>query len=262
MLRGGIVVSQLTWDLIRQRHDIQEQHYVLHVQTPLLNDADAPRALNDAYAELNRIGLARGTNVDPVLLDIMRMLSAPTFELHGRVSRPGRVMLDVVAAAGPPGAVLAFKDPKSIHVEPIRPDHLAQSIVRLMPALGPGHGQSITLPTDVVKVIEENRTYREPTEGFLQRNNGRTQLEKDADAMVALLKQPRLGGGRLYAGFRPRLGSKRSSKTPLAYLDTESGRWLIKDKRGSTGDLWKVATPATADLMISELNHLLDDLRN
>ncbi|HEX7659758.1 MAG TPA: ESX secretion-associated protein EspG [Pseudonocardiaceae bacterium] len=261
MLPGGIVVSHLTWDLIRQRHDIQEQHYVLHVPTPRLNFADRPRALNDAYAELGRIGLARSTNVDPVLLDIMRMLSAPTLELHGWVSQPRRPMIGVVAAAGPRGAVLAFKDEKTIHVEPIRADHLAQSIVRLMPALGPGRGPSVTLPMDVIKVIEANRTFREETGGFLERNNGRTQLEKDADAMVALLKQPRLGGGQIYAGFRPKLGSRRESQTPLAYVDAESGRWLVKDKRGSTGDLWKVATPATADLMISELNHLLADVR-
>ena len=58
------------------------------------------------------------------------------------------------------------------------------------------------------------------------------------------------------------MGGRRKTQQPVNYLDNESGRWLLKDQRGSTGDLWKVATPASADLMISELNRLLDDLRN
>jgi hypothetical protein len=258
LLRGNITVSRLTWDVVRQANGIEEQHHILHVPTPQVSLADVPALQRDAFAELENVGLARGTNVDPELLGVIRMLAAPPLELHGWVSRPNRPTLSAVAASGPGGAILAFADETDIHVRPIRSDDLAVSIVGLMPPLRPGRGQSVSIPWDVYRELIENGAYHESgSGGFLEQNTQRTRLERDADVLLALLKQPRLGGGRIYGAARPKLGRKRKTEFPVTYLDNESGRWLLKHKPSSNGDVWAVATPATPDLLVTELTDLL-----
>jgi hypothetical protein len=237
---------------------MEEQHYVLHVQTPQVSIADIPRIERDAFTELEKSGLAHGTNVDPTLLETMRMLAAPPLELHGWVSRPRKPTLGVVAVSGPGGSVLAFQDEYGFHVQPIRADELALSVVNLMPPLRPGKGRSITLPLDVYEQLIENGSYHESGGGgVLEQNQVRSRLERDADEMLALLKQPRLGGGRLYGAARPRMGRRRKTQFPVTYLDNESGRWLLKHKPSGNGDVWVVVSPATPELLVAELNELL-----
>lgn len=232
---------------------------MLYVETPEIGTADVPRIERDAFTELEKSGLARGTNVDPDLLETIRMLATPPLELHGWVSRPGKPTLGVVAASGPSGAVLAFQDEHGFHVRPIRADELALAVVNLMPPLHPGKGRSITLPLDVYQQLVENGAYHESGGGggVLEQNRERSRIERDADEMHALLNQPRLGGGRLYGAARPRMGRRRKTQFPVTYLDNESGRWLLKHRPSDTGDVWAVASPATPELLVTELNELL-----
>jgi len=260
VLRGKIAVSRIAWDTVRQLHNIEEQHYVLHVETPNISLEDYPAVRQQAFEELGRAGLANGDNVDPDLLDAMRLVAAAPLELHGWVSQPDRPTLSVVAASTDRNAMLYVGTEEDFQLWPISTDKLAASVVGLMPPLRPGEGHSISVPLSAYREIVETGGYRDPKYSMLESNRRPSRLETDCRELLSLLRQRRLGGGRIYAAARPRTGSRRKSQYPVTYLDTESGRWLLKYNRGYGGDLWVVFAPATADLLVRELNVLLDAL--
>jgi hypothetical protein len=77
-------------------------------------------------------------------------------------------------------------------------------------------------------------------------------------ALRRLLNQPRLGGGRIYAGACDTVGRRRKTQYPLTYLDLQDGRWIIRQKPGDMGKPWLVAVPGTPAVLTNGLADLLD----
>lgn len=258
VLPGEIALSRHCWDMVRQRHGIEEQHYVLHVPVPEITQDEYLAAEPRLFHELSRAGFATGTTVHGGLLSVMRLLARSPVELHGWVGYHDGGTTGVVAAGdGHANAVLATLDERTMRLRPIRPDKLAEALVDLLPPMNPARGQSITVPTDAYQnMVDRPRTEDRESGGWLQQNIPADRLNQELTAMRRLMSQPRLGGGRFYAAARDRLGRRFKSQYPITYLDLESGRWLVQQKPSDTGNPWVVAVPATPESMVAALTDL------
>ena len=258
MLRGDVSVSRLAWDMVRQLHGIEEQHYVLHVPTPDLRHDDHSSIERRVFDELASSGLAHDSTVDSRLLDVMRLLAGPPIELHGWVGRRKRPTVGVVAAGDGRDGVLATLDDRRMRVRSIRPDGLASAVAGLLPKLPPGRGHSVTVPLDVYRDLVERGSDDTSSADLIVSGRRPTRQELDSDAILRILRERRRGGGRVYAASRDSSGRRRKTQYPITYLDTTSGRWLLKHKPSTSGEVWVVVTPATTDLLVAEMSRLLD----
>jgi hypothetical protein len=250
------VLSRLCWDMVRQRHGPEEQHYVLHVPTPDITQADYLAVEPRLLAELRRARLATGSTVHDGLPSVMRLLARPPVELHGWIGYHDGTSIGVVAARdGAAHAVLATLGAETIRLRPITPDHLPDEVAGLLPARPAARAPSITVPVDAYRALVAGEAG-----GWLRPNSPEDRLDEELLALRRLLDQPRLGGGRFYAAARDRLGRRFTSPHPITYLDLESGRWLVRQKPSDIGDLWAVAIPAAPDTLVEALGELLRSL--
>jgi hypothetical protein len=262
VLRGSFWISRLAWDVVRQREGIEEQHHVLHIITPDVTPAEYPALERRAFDELARAGLARGSHVDGALLATMALLARPPLELHGWIGHHNHVSVGVVAAGdGRDGAVLAVLDNEAVRIRSIDPAGLVDAVIDLLPTVPPGRGRSRTVPLDVYRAaLAAGPAERGMAPGWLE-GGASDRLEAEVAALLRLVREPRRGGGRIYAAARDRLGRRRKSQYPLTYLDTESGRWAMWQQPSQNGQLWVTVTPAHPRLLRSQLESLLAAVR-
>jgi hypothetical protein len=241
--------------MVRQRHDIEEQHHVLHVPVPDLTQERYLAAEPRLFAELGQVGLAQGTMIHSALPAVMRLLARPQVELHGWIDFPNGVTVGVVAASDGQGhGVLAALDDAAVHLRPVQPDKLAETIVGLLPPVSAANGQSVSVPVDVYRDVVAGISRED---GLLRRNTPGGRLEGDVRSLQRLLSRPRLGGGRIYAGTRDRVGRRYKSDYPITYLDLDDGRWLVRQQPDDAGKPWVVAVPAGPATLVDTLSVLL-----
>ena len=262
MLKAPVSVSKDAWEAVRQRYGVEEQHHMLAVPLPAVRLDDYPAWERRAFDELARIGMATGLTVHPDLVATMGLLARPPLELHGRIGYHNRVSVGVVAASDGRSAVLAVLDDQALHLRPIAPDKLAEAAVGLLPPAPPGRGQSISITLEAANRASSGRTAASTSDdepqSWLQSSSN--QGDPQERALQRLLAEPRLGGGRLYAGLRDGMGRHRKSEQPMTYMDFESGRWVFQQKRGSGGELWLIVRPATPETLTAGAHDLLGEI--
>jgi hypothetical protein len=150
--------------------------------------------------------------------------------------------------------VLAALDDAAVHLRPVQPDKLAETIVGLLPPASAAKGQSVSVPVDVYRDVVAGISRED---GLLRRNTPGGRLEGDVRSLQRLLSRPRLGGGRIYAGTRDRVGRRYKSDYPITYLDLDDGRWLVRQQPDDAGKPWVVAVPAGPATLVDTLWVLL-----
>jgi hypothetical protein len=260
VLKAPVSVSKEAWEAVRQRYGVEEQHHMLAVPLPVTTLDDYPAWERRAFDELARIGMATGLSVHPDLVATMGLLARPPLELYGRIGYHNRVSVGAVAASDGRSAVLAVLDDRALHLRPIAPDKLAEAAVGLLPPAPPGRGQSISITLEAANRLGKKApsTSDDEPQSWLQSSND--QGDPQERALQRLLAEPRLGGGRLYAGVRDGMGRHRKTEQPMTYMDFESGRWLFQQKRGSGGELWLIVRPATLESLAAGANDLLGEI--
>lgn len=161
----------------------------------------------------------------------------------------------MAAADDHKNGVLAALDDQAIHLRPIPPDKLADALIDLLPFAQPGLGHSLTVPMDVLEGPK-------PRDSWLRPNAPAGRIESDLRGLRRLMAQPRLGGGRIHASARDRVGRRRKTQYPLTYFDLADGRWLLSQKPGDTGAPWVVVAPATPAALADGIAKLLHAVLN
>ena len=257
-LPGGVSVSHAVWGIARQLAGVEVQHLVLHVPFVPLNDDSGQRALADAQAELDRTWLVRNGKISTDFVEVLRLLAAPRWEVYGWIGLHNRVEIGVVAASDGELAVRVVSDPDGLHLDPVLPRKVIESVVELLPRCPASSRRSITIPRDV---YERGGSGSQQGEGFMVRVTPGTTVERDAAAFRALLAGSRRGGGRFYAAARDRMGRQRRSEKPLTYLDLESGRMVFREQVNAGGESWLVAAPGTRATLASDLSGMLNEVQ-
>lgn len=257
---GSLTLSRAAWGIARQLSGVESQHPLLHVPFVPLEDDEGRRTLDDAMAELAATWAAHGRQISREFVGVLRLLAAPSREVHGWIGLHNRSEITVVSAADGDFAVSVAADSARIYLDPIDPAKLVDSAIELLPRYPASSARSISVPKDF---------YQQATGGGQQRSAGGYLVgsqqtagpARDVGALKMLLAGGRKGGGRFYVAVRDRMGRRHKSEKPLTYLDLDSGRVLFWEQQNSAGEPWLVAAPATPASIAADLNARLDQMR-
>ncbi|HEY4460275.1 MAG TPA: ESX secretion-associated protein EspG [Pseudonocardiaceae bacterium] len=257
---GSLTLSRAAWGIARQVSGVESQHPLLHVPFVPLEDDEGRRTANDAMAELTATWAAHGRQISKEFVAVLRLLAAPSREVHGWIGLHNRSEITVVSAADGDFAVSVAADSARIYLDPIDPAKLVDSAIELLPRYPASSARSISVPKDF---------YQQATGGGQQRSGGGYLVgsqqaagpARDVGALKMLLADGRKGGGRFYVAVRDRMGRRHKSEKPLTYLDLDSGRVLFWEQLNSVGEPWLVAAPATPASIAADLSARLDQLR-
>lgn len=183
--------------------------------------------------------LARGDRLNVEVADALRLLAGAKVSIAVSGIQDGVPLLARVCAAGQ-HAVVALQDKDGLRFEQIRPTSIALSAVGLLPRMGPGPGQSVTLAehSDVRSALDW-----EPG-GFVEPNRA-ARSGDEAQRVVAqgILQRPRYATGSFKVTGRGRM-NRPIEAGEVSWFDTDLGRYLSSRKRGLDGIYYVTWSPA------------------
>ncbi|WP_199430768.1 ESX secretion-associated protein EspG [Qaidamihabitans albus] len=193
--------------------------------------------LDDAVAEdLAGQRLLTGGRPREDFYDALVLLTRPGVELFGWVQDDELGNYAVSVSRTGRDCVLLLRRGDWVRLMPADPDGMAETWIEQIPHRPAGGDTSLNLPeSDAPWILDHPRT-------------------PDGRKLKRLLELPRFGGGQIHAAIRSANGRQRAA-TPLTYLDTADGRWLLGfDTSGP--DRWVTATPATQHAFETKLRDL------
>ncbi|WP_020669737.1 ESX secretion-associated protein EspG [Amycolatopsis nigrescens] len=249
------LLTPLELDFLWESAGSGDLPYPLEVRSHGLTMDERAVLRQRAMAELARRGLVdeRG-RPEPHVEEFFEILGAPDLSLDSmHINTPNGAPLLAVAAALGTRAVLAVKDERGFHLQPMPADGLASAVVSLLPAAPRGTDKSITVPLE--QLLSGSGV------DFMQRRgpaqpDGRASTDDDRKALAKLHAQPRLRGGQIGANARSRVGG-RSRGPVLSWFDTDSGRYFTQATRGRDGSDWITIAPADVATLRSRLGEML-----
>lgn len=252
--RPAITVSPLEFDVLWEHLRLGELPVVLRVPSPGRTDEERDRLVARAWAALGERGLGGPAAVDQRLARLIRLLERPEREIDGRFGTSRGVRL-LVAATGD-DAVFAVLSRRGLVLAEAPVTGLAREALSVLPAVGPGPGESITVRSatlDAAAAVARTPAEFEQAlcrEGLRPRDAGLVRL------MVTDVRRQ----GQFGAAARNRWGQRRRAGHVVAFFDTSAGRYLQLRTKADDGELWSTISPADHRLLTAQLTDLLADV--
>ncbi|MFD1152175.1 ESX secretion-associated protein EspG [Saccharothrix hoggarensis] len=212
------------------------------------------------WAELERLGLARGRQVHPDLSRSLRLIADASVEYYAFFNQgDDDTRTALVAQSGDEALRVVLRADKHFVLEPVRVEDVVPSLVSALPEAKPGRGGVLSLPADAL--TDRPRQPRPDEDGgsFLQSSRPTGAHVTEVQQVRKLLAEERLGGGQLYAARRDRFGRKQRCAAPLTYFDTVTGRYLSAKAPGRDGTTWLTVQPADFATVQNRLRQLNAD---
>lgn len=212
------------------------------------------------WAELERLGLARGRQVHADLGRSLRLIADASVEYYAFFNEgDDETRTALVAQSGDEALRVVLRADKHFVLEPVRAEDVVPSLVSALPEAKPGRGGVLSLPADALD--DKPRQPRPDEDGgsFLQASRPTGAHVTEVQQVRKLLAEQRTGGGQLYAARRDRLGRKQRCAAPLTYFDTITGRYLSAKTTGGDGTPWITVQPADFTTLQHRLRQLSAD---
>lgn len=212
------------------------------------------------WAELERLGLARGRQVHADLARSLRLIANASTEYYAFFNQgDDETRSALVVQSGDDALRVVLRADKHFVLEPVRAEDVVPSLVSALPEAKPGRGGVISLPADAMS--DKPRQPRPDEDGgsFLQASRPTGAHVAEVQQVRKLLAEQRLGGGQLYAARRDRFGRKQRCAAPLTYFDTITGRYLSAKATGGDGTPWITVQPADFTTLQNRLRGLSAD---
>lgn len=252
---GPITISALEFDVLWEHLRLAEMPLVLRVPSPGRTFVERRQLTADVWQALERRGLGRRLGLDPRLERLLRLLENPDQEIDGRFGATRGVRL-LVAATGDE-AVFAVLSKRGLVLSEVPVTGLAREALSVLPPVGPGPGESITVPSEDLDAAAANATTAEDFELELCRRNLRL---RDATVLRTMVTGVRRQG-QFGASARNRWGHRRRAGYVVGFFDTDGGRYLQLRRRAEDGQTWSTISPADNRLLIQQLTDLLAGVR-
>jgi hypothetical protein len=139
-------------------------------------------------------------------------------------------------------AVVVRQDENLLRFEETRPTAIVASIVDLLPLTPAAPGQSVT----VAKPAPALSRNRQPAAGEYNPFSQVSALRRSSPQLRAverIFEKPKLRVGQFTAFVRGRNG-RETDLSPLAWFDTELGRYLMTSSEATDGQSWLTYAPA------------------
>lgn len=200
--------------------------------------------------------LARGDRLNVEVADAIRLLAGAKISIAVSGIQNGDPLLARICASGR-HAVVALQDGDGLRFEMIRPTSLALSAVRLLPRMGPGPGQSVTLAEG-----SGDRGQDWEPGGFVEQNRAALRGDEAQRVVVqGILQRPRDATGAFTVSARGRLG-KPIKVGEVSWFDTDTGRYLARRKRGLDGVFYVTWSPADRSRLEQVIGELVAEVED
>ncbi len=257
-MSGGMVYGRRVVELpvlplvgLLGRENLGDPHAIFAGGERYVSPRFADAAAATLREELAGAGLGHRDALDD-FVDTLTLVQRATVEFYGWVSGGADDHALLVASAGR-RAVAVVRAGERVRFEAADPDRLVETLVQRLPAVRPGTGESIS----VLAAEFGSRGGRQPGSIMRRTGSGRSDGARRLDA---LLREPRVGGAKLYAAARDRAGVRSRSAEWLTVLDLAGGRWIVYPTLGR-GERAVNAVPATPQLVAAKLGELQRTIR-
>jgi hypothetical protein len=252
----AVVLSTVEFDVLWEEERLGTRHVALETPSPGVTYAERAEIVEKAWMSLAERGLANGRRADNDLLDVMGLLAAPEISIDVWVWAPEQRVSGLAACSGN-YAVLGVVDGDEVWLVPAQPSTLAESAVSVIGELGPGVGQTVSIPHDVLIEAAD-----------IARGDAHALVTALQDRGVPLYTAQELAGMLLGQQARGQWGAQR--RTPdgvtrrceyvVAFHDTDAGRYLMQVERNPDGVEWCTVTPADNALLAQRVWELLEQV--
>ncbi|MBB4686998.1 ESX secretion-associated protein EspG [Amycolatopsis jiangsuensis] len=194
-------------------------------------------AIRDAvFRDLDGRGLLRRGSLDDDVALALTTFVRPAVAVSAAAQLHGDQLFARVAATGQ-YAVLARHNGGMFAFEEVRPTNIVPAIVDLLPLTPAAPGQSVTV-TRPAKKARRGDSY-DPFAGVSAPRTHNPQLR----AAERIFEKPRLGVGEFTPYVRDENG-RELALPPVAWFDTEAGRYLLSTRDSTDGSRWLTYAPA------------------
>lgn len=246
-----ITISAVEFDVLWEHLRLGEMPLVLQVPSPGRTYTERRQLTAEVWQALERRGLGRRLEVDARLEQLLRLLENPDREIDGRFGATRGVRL-LVAATGD-DAVFAVLSKRGLVLSEVAVTGLAREALSVLPVVGAGPGESITVRSANLDAAAANATTPEEFELELCRQNLRL---RDAGILRAMVTGVRRQG-QFGASARNRWGHRRRAPHVVGFFDTDAGRYLQLRVTAEDGQTWSTISPADNRLLTQQLSDLL-----
>jgi hypothetical protein len=208
-----------------------------------------------AWEGLQRRGLAAHGELTPELADGLRIIARPVAELNVRFALSGRVCTVVGSARGE-HAVIAELSRDALRLRRTRGSALPAAVAEVIGERKPGSGTAVSVPARLLpnqRALPGVVVERALLSGGVRPD--------DARSFRAMLRGPKLGGGKFGAARYDVGGTRHPAEFVVSYFDTERGGYTIEQKRGFDGTPWYTLAPAHRSHLERRLADLLNSIR-
>ncbi|MEU3274037.1 ESX secretion-associated protein EspG [Saccharomonospora sp. NPDC006951] len=218
---------------------------VPHIGTTRTQRAQVREAV---FRDLEGRGMMRGGTLDDAAaLALRTFVSAPVSVAAAAKFKGGDKLFARAASDGRLG-VVAKQDGNMIVFTEVRPTAVISAAVDLLPAVPAAPGQSLTIPKPA------DRAPRHAVGVTPPRSNSVLQER----AIARLFEKPKIRIGQFTAFAQGKEG-KREKIGPLAWFDTEDGRFFCTQRAAEDGRQWITYAPADNGRIAQHLHGRLED---
>ncbi|ASO19126.1 hypothetical protein FHR81_001392 [Actinoalloteichus hoggarensis] len=250
MLRSRITISNLAYDVLWEQERLEEKHLALNSRSPGRTFDERRELVEQAWQELGGLGLARGREAHPDLLDALRLIKRPDVEFYGWFSHGQKDTRSALALGSGEQALLAEMADDELTLQPVRSTGLIDALLSALPPNQGGRGRSFNFPKDSFG-DGGTEPAREGEFGFEAAPGGAGGA--DMKALKQLLAMPRASAGQLYVARRDRFGKRHRVDNAISFFDPPPGRYMAQETLGPDGRNWMVVAPANARALGSRL---------
>lgn len=248
----SLVLSAREFDVLWESLDLPRKHVALDVPSEGTTRTGRREVVEAAWASLSERRLARNGRVSGEVADLLHLLARPQFGIDVWVWAEREIRGRAVSVRSQ--AVLAVVDNGEVWLIPATEDALPEAAVSVAGDLGPGIGQTVSIPYDVLRAADA--AARGDAKGLV------TALE---DRGVELFQAQELSGMLLGQEARGQFGAERVGRDGVvhragrvaAFFDTDAGRYLFQVVSDRDGREWATVTPADNALLATRIRELM-----
>jgi len=250
----AVTISALEFDVLWEHLGLRTMPLVLKVPSPGRTYTERAELVDQVWRALAERDLGHRGGLDGQLESLLCLLDHPDREVDGRfgVNRSVRWL----AVSRGDAAALATLDRRGLTLRPAAASGLAREAVSGLPAIPPGPGESITLPS---AALDAAATTAGSPDDFQDALIDQGIRPRDAgvlrDIVLGVKRQGQFG-----AAARDKWGKRHRANRVIGFFDNENGRYLQLRRPGPDGSEWTTISPADNRLIAHELADVLDEI--
>lgn len=255
MINGTIVLSKLEFDVLWESEKLPPRHEALTVPSPGRTHTERRQLVAQAFADLEKRGLAKRDRAVPELADQLNLLGHPQLAIDSWVWTDHRISSLAVVAGH--SALLAAIDGPEVWLIPARATSIAEAAVSIAGDVVAGPGRSVSVPTDVMTAADAAARGNATAFATALTNKGVSSV--DAKRVAEMVRDMNVRGQFGVTRVQRDQRMRRADRV-VAFHDTPHGRYVHLAKSNHGGRVWSTITPADSRRIATCVQELMTEV--